>query len=225
MSDKFSVIIRCRDEERWIGHTMQSVLDFIPNNEIIIVDNSSVDKSIEIAKSFKRDPDLDANNEHYTDVKIVNIDAYTPGASLNLGVSAASHDNIMIISSHCVIKRLNVDEILTALESHEGIFGKQNPIYQGKRIGKRYLWGHFTDAPVKNMYSDMEARFFFHNAASIFKRDSLGRFPFNENITGKEDRYWAGNVIKSGGSTLYDPINFEVDHHYTPRGNTWKGVG
>ena len=42
------------------GLVMQSnlFLDFIPNNEIIIVDNNSTDKSLEIANSFNKDPDL-----------------------------------------------------------------------------------------------------------------------------------------------------------------------
>ncbi len=83
MEDEFSVIIRCKNEERWIGHTIQSVLDFIPHNEIVIVDNNSEDESIEIAKSFRRDPDLSGNNEHYTDVKIVKLLSYSPGIALN----------------------------------------------------------------------------------------------------------------------------------------------
>ena len=45
------------------------------------------------------------------------------------------------------------------------------------------------------------------------------------NIIGKEDRYWANHVIQKNEKTLYDPISFEVDHHYTANGNTWKGVG
>ena len=35
MSDKISVIIRSRNEDRWIGHAIQSVLDFIYKPEII----------------------------------------------------------------------------------------------------------------------------------------------------------------------------------------------
>ena len=30
--------------------------------------------------------------------------------------------------------------------------------------------------------------------------------------------------FKKKKSFLYDP-NLEVDHHYTPTGNTWKGLG
>ncbi len=225
MNDKFSVIIRCKNEERWIGHTIQSVIDFIPVNEIIIVDNSSEDDSLDIVKSFRKDPDLNGNSEYYTDINIVNISSYTPGYALNLGIQSAKYENIVIISSHCVIKKFDISEIVLNLAKYIGIFGNQIPLYRGKRINKRYLWKHFTDSPVENMYSDMEERHFFHNGASVFTKESLLKYAFNENIVGKEDRYWANHVIKLGENTLYDPINLEVDHHYTSNGNTWKGVG
>ena len=70
MSKKISVVIRCKDEERWIGHAIQSVIDFIPENEIIVVDNGSKDKSLEIVQQFKANPSLVKNNQKYTNVKI-----------------------------------------------------------------------------------------------------------------------------------------------------------
>ncbi len=225
MEDEFSVIIRCKNEERWIGHTIQSVLDFIPHNEIVIVDNNSEDNSIEIANSFRRDPDLSGNNEHYTDVTIVKLSSYTPGIALNLGVKNCRYENILVISSHCVLKKFNIEELIPKLDKYAGIFANQNPLYRGKRINKRYLWKNFSDTETVDMYSDMEDRHFFHNAGAIFKREMLIKYPFNENLVGKEDRYWANNIVKNKEHTLYDPINFEIDHYYTSNGNTWKGVG
>ena len=225
MSNNFSVVIRCKNEERWIGHAIQSVIDHIPNNEIIIVDNNSKDRSLEIAKSFRKDRDLKGNSEQYTDINILNIDEYTPGAALNLGVKNSSYENIIILSAHCIIKKFNPKKNIKDLDSYAGIFGNQIPYYEGKRINKRYLWKHFTEDSVENMYSEMEDRHFFHNAASSFKKNILLEHPFNEKLTGKEDRYWANAIIERGLKTLYDPDSFITDHHYTSNGNTWKGVG
>jgi len=224
MDTKFSIIIRSKNEERWIGHAIQSVIDMIPNNEIIIVDNNSSDKSLSIAASFKKDPDYNDKDSNYTDIKILTIDEYTPGKALNYGVQNASNDLICILSSHCVIKKINLSEIEESLSRFSGIFGNQIPIYEGKKIQKRYLWSHFTDKQVENMFSDMEKRYFFHNAISFFKKETLIGNPFNEVLVGKEDRYWARDIIESGGKTLYLPST-EVDHHYTSNGNTWKGIG
>ena len=77
----------------------------------------------------------------------------------------------------------------------------------------------FKDSKVVDMFSDMENRHFFHNAISFFKKETLIDRPFNEALVGKEDRYWARDIIDSGGKTLYLP-SVEVDHHYTANGNT-----
>ena len=59
--DKFSVIIRCKNEERWIGHTIQSCIDLIKEPEIIIIDNNSTDNSMEIARNFAHDPLIESD--------------------------------------------------------------------------------------------------------------------------------------------------------------------
>ena len=35
LNNKISIIIRTKNEERWIGHSIQSVIDFFSNPEII----------------------------------------------------------------------------------------------------------------------------------------------------------------------------------------------
>ena len=52
--DNISVVIRCKNEEHWIGHSIQSVLDSFDEPEIIIVDNNSTDNSMSIVKMFKK---------------------------------------------------------------------------------------------------------------------------------------------------------------------------
>ena len=225
MSKKVSVIIRCKDEERWIGHSIQSVLDFIPENEIIIIDNNSKDRSMEIVGQFQSNPSLEENKKKYADIKLVSVDQYSPGLALNKGVAVASSDYVMFLSSHCVINKMDTEKTIRKLKEHAAIFGKQNPIYRGQRITKRYLWSHFSDKEAVNMFSEMEERYFFHNALSICRTDFLLQNPFDEKLVGKEDRYWANHIIENNiGSILYDP-SIICDHHYTEAGNTWKGVG
>ena len=52
MQTKISVIIRNRNEERWIGHAIQSILDRLYKPEIIIIDNKSTDKTLDIVKKY-----------------------------------------------------------------------------------------------------------------------------------------------------------------------------
>ena len=69
--NKVSVISRTRNEERWIGHSIQSVIDCLDKPEIIIIDNNSTDKTIDIVKYFMQAPDLELSEKSgHTTIKI-----------------------------------------------------------------------------------------------------------------------------------------------------------
>ena len=223
--DKISVVIRTRNEERWIGHVIQSVIDHLDKPEIIIVDNNSTDQTLDIVKYFVQAPDLENEMKNkYTKIKIKSVKNYSPGKALNVGVKHASNKYILIISAHCVLNKINVKKLIDQLKKFACVFGSQIPVYNGKKITKRYLWSNFTNVKVENMFSKLENRYFLHNALAFYNKTILKKYPFNENLTGKEDRYWAKKIIKNKKKILYDP-SLEVFHHYTKNGNTWKGIG
>ena len=98
-----SVIIRNRNEERYIGYAIQSVVDFCGDDvEIIIVDNDSTDDSLRIVNTFD-----------FLDITRVNIDKneYSPGRSLNIGVKESSNDYLMILSAHCEITKFDFSKV------------------------------------------------------------------------------------------------------------------
>ncbi len=223
--DNFSVIIRAKNEEAWIGHCIQSVIDYFNNPEIIIIDNGSTDETIQIANNFKKNKKISNKKKlkektNYTEIKLLRINEYSPGKSLNYGVKNCTHKKILIISAHCIIKKLNLNSISENLKNYCSIFANQIPIWKGKRIIKKYIWSHFIDKKQVNMFSELENRYFFHNAAAIYNKSILKKFPFDENLSSKEDRYWANEIVKKNKKYLYDP-NFVVEHHYTPGGSTW----
>ena len=161
-SENLSVIIRNKNEERWIGHAIQSVIDLVDRPEIIVIDNNSTDNSLNIVKNFMQDPLLNKkNSRNYTKVKIINIKDYTPGKSINLGVKNSKKDYILIMSAHCVLKKINIDSLKKKIKKYCGIFGNQNPIWNGKKITKRYIWSHFIEKEKENMFSNLENRYFF----------------------------------------------------------------
>ena len=219
----FTVVIRVKNEERWIGYAIQSVLDHLIKPEIVIVDNNSNDKTIDIVKFFAENPNLNNEANNYSKIKIVNIADYSPGRALNLGVKNASKKYIMILSAHCILKKFNEVNIIKDLEKNSCVFGNQIPVWNGKKISKRYLWSHFSNKKTKNMYSELEKRYFLHNALAVYKKDTLKKFPFDENLTSKEDRYWANKIIKKKMNFIYDP-ELIAEHQYTIHGNTWKGI-
>ena len=212
---KLSAIIRCKNEEEWIGHAIQSFIDFFPDSEIIIINNNSTDMSIDIVRLFDR-----------YDITIVNVDDYTPGKAINTGVALAKYEFILIQSAHTVIKKINVEQIKDSLKKYPAVFGNQIPVYRGKKITKRYIWSHFkNNCQEENMFSKIEDRFFLHNAFCFYQKNELLKNKFDETLHGKEDRYWAINAVKRGSKFLYDSVNLESYHYYTTNGATWKGLG
>jgi rhamnosyltransferase len=215
--DKFSVLIRNKNEERYIGYAIQSLIDYIGEEfELIIIDNESTDDSLKIVKTFD-----------FLDIKQINISKndYTPGGSLNRGVRNSTNPYILILSAHCEIKCFDGISVQQKLDDDiVGIWGKQIPIWDGKKISRRYMWSNFRNQSKINYYCDLEDRYFFHNAFSIFKTEYLMENPFDERLSGKEDRYWANDEIEKGKKILYDST-ISVHHHYTENGATWKGVG
>lgn len=212
--NNISVIIRCRNEERWIGHSIQSTADFFNLPEIIIVDDNSTDSSRRVISTFD-----------YLDVKMLNVNVdYTPGKALNMGIKEASHDIVLILSAHCVLTSVDFNKIQKLLASHVAIWGKQIPIWNGKKVSRRYVWSNFKEEDQVNYHALEEERPFLHNALCFYKKNFLLENPFNERLSGKEDRYWAQDRIKEGRSVYYDSTLI-ANHHYTENGATWKGVG
>ena len=221
--DNISVIIRCRNEEQWVGHSIQSVIETFKKPEIIVINNNSTDESMGIVKMFKKDESL-KDNGNYTDIKIYNIDGYSPGKSLNYGVTKCSNDYVLILSAHSQIVKCNFDKIKMCLDNYCVVGGKQIPIYKGKKITPRYVWSNFIDKDDVNLYSEGEKRYFLHNAFSFYKKETLIKYPFDEDLSGKEDRYWVNDRIKEGMESYYDSAT-TCHHYYTDNGATWKGIG
>jgi rhamnosyltransferase len=224
INNKVSVLIRVKNEENWIGHCIQSVLELLDKPEIIIVDNNSTDDSLKISSMFVEDQNLDKKNKNYTNLKFVKINNYTPGKAINLGVKNCSNPHVLIISAHCVLKKIDLDMLRKYLAKNIAVFGNQIPKFMGKKIKKRYIWSHFINDEVVNMYSKLENRFFFHNALSFFKKKTLLQYPFDEQLFGKEDRYWANNLIRNHSKKIIYSPSFEAEHHFTINGNTWKNL-
>ena len=156
MSKKLvSIIIRTKNEERWIANCINKILTQKKvKYEIIIVDNNSTDKTIEIAKKF--------------DVQILKISKYIPGKSLNIGINKAKGSIIACLSAHCIpcndywLYNLTKDIHRKKLA---GIYGRQVPLPYSSDNDKRDLLNTFgLDRKIQRKDS-----FFIMHAAHLKK--------------------------------------------------------
>ena len=204
-----SIIIRTKNEERWIRHCLAMVYkqDF-HDFEIILVDNQSTDHTVEVAL---RNPLI----------TVVKIDKYFPGHALNEGIRASKGRFIVCLSAHCIPKstnwlstlRRNFDED----KELSGVYGRQLPVSFTDAIDKRdmlIVFGLDRRVQIKD--------FFFHNANSMLRRDIWEEFPFDEQVTNIEDRVWGKAVIEASYRIVYDPDAAVYHHHGLHHGNTSK---
>jgi len=201
MKKKASIIIRTKNEERWIVRCLDAISkQTYDNYEVIIVDNCSEDKTLERAKKYKKVK------------KIVSIKKYLPGKSLNVGIRSSSGEYIVCISSHCIpVDKFWLANLVNAIEednNYAGVYGRQEPMSFSSPSDKRDLMIVFgLDRKIQLKDS------FFHNANSIIKRSVWNKFPFSEKTTNIEDRLWAQKILKKGYKILYEPKASVFHYH------------
>ena len=196
-----SIIIRTRNEERWIDHCLSAIAtQSINDYEIILVDNNSQDISVKIAKK-------------YTD-NIINVTDFYPGKAINDGIRASSGKYIVVISGHCIPKNnLWLEKLIEPLVNDEtqllaGVYGRQEPLSSSSALDKRDLTVVFgLDERTQKKDS------FFHNANSAIPRKIWEKFPFDEKTTNIEDRLWGAEVIKNGYHIHYTPDSSVYHYH------------
>jgi glycosyltransferase involved in cell wall biosynthesis len=217
-----SFVVRSRDEQQHIGFAIQSIMDhFGAKTHIVVVDNESNDETLRNVSVFP---------PRFYNIEIITIarNEYSPGRALNMGIARTKTPIVGILSAHCQITKIDVTKLKTYFTDPMcfGVIGKQIPVYKGKKITPRYIWQNFCHAtPVQNVIEHTEEkRHFFHNAFSFVNRNIWEGQPFDEDLYGKEDRFWADKLITQGKHFYLDP-NFMCHHFWTPNGATWINIG
>lgn len=185
-----SIIIRTKNEERWITPCLRGVFNQTYRNiEVIVVDNGSTDRTLMRAQKFP--------------VKVVHIEDFLPGKAINDGIRASSGEILVCLSGHCIpVNEVWLENLVRDLADPlvAGVYGRQEPLSYTSDFDKRDLITVFgLDKKIQVKDS------FFHNANSSFRREVWERYPFDEQVTNIEDRVWGQQVISAGMKIVYEP--------------------
>lgn len=201
-----SIIVRTKNEERWIGHCLSMIFQQDhPSFEVVLVDNASTDHTVQVAN-------------RYPIARTVTIENFRPGLALNEGIRASSGRYIVCLSAHCIPKGTDwlscLQRNFDGDEKVAGVYGRQLPLSFTDAVDKRDLlivFGQDRRRQVKD--------YFFHNANSMLRRDVWETFPFDEQVSNIEDRVWGKAVTASGYHLVYDPDAAVYHHHGLHQGN------
>ena len=200
LSPIVSIIIRTKNEERWITPCFEALKSQTYRNfEIIIVDNQSTDRTLEKIRQFKVD-------------KIVKITDYLPGKALNYGIEESVGKYIVCLSAHCIpVNKTWLEILVCALEEDPewaGVYGRQESMSFSSNADKRDLMIVFgLDRKIQVKDS------FFHNANSIIRKKCWDEVPFDDQITNIEDRIWGQEMLNRGYKLLYEPEASVYHYH------------
>ena len=195
---KISIIIRTRNEEKYISQCLKKISQqTLKDFEIIIVDNNSSDLTVKKARLFTK--------------KIIKIKKFLPGKAINEGIRSSRGKIIVITSAHCIPVNNNwLKNLIKDLSNKKvaGVYGRQEPMRYTSDFDKRDLLTIFG-LDKKIQIKDT----FFHNANSAFRKEIWKRFPFDEKTTNIEDRIWGEKVISKGFKIIYEPTASVYHYH------------
>ena len=198
--NKCSIIIRTKNEERWISNCLEKIFSqSYKYFEVIIVDNQSTDKTVIKSKQFPIK-------------KIIKVDDYFPGHTLNEGIRNSCGDYVVCLSAHCIpVNEQWLEILINSLEenkSYAGVYGRQQPMSFSSPSDKRDLLNAFgLERKIQKNDS------FFHNANSIIRRTCWHECNFDEKLTNIEDRFWAQAMLNKGYQILYEPTASVYHYH------------
>lgn len=189
----YSVVIRCKNEDQWLPDCLRSLQSqTIPPSQIILVDNSSTDNSVKIAKNY--------------DCQVVSYPQnlqFNYSKALNIGICRARFPKVLLLSAHCILHTHECIQRFAeafSLYSPAGVFGRQLPTQRSSAADTRDLLTVFgREAIVYRKYP------FFHNAFSMISKSAWRHVPFDESINGIEDRVWSQKMCDNRQTIVYVP--------------------
>lgn len=176
---KISILIRAKNEERFIGQALESISrqEIEYPYEVIVLDSGSTDRTLAIVRKFK--------------VRLfeLNPGAFTFGYALNYGKDLAKGEFIVNLSAHCIpvdSKWLaNLVAPLMKDPSISATHGRQIPLKGINPFEEQILIREFTPDEEGNI------SIIFSNSNSAIRKQVWEKYPFDEMASHAEDFIWA----------------------------------
>ncbi|HEX8967297.1 MAG TPA: glycosyltransferase [Chloroflexota bacterium] len=206
LNPSVSVVIRARDEARFIGQTLEAIFQpgALQPLQVVVVDSGSTDGTQAIVSGFP------------TTLLQIRAEDFTYGYALNLGVAAVDSDIVATLSAHSLPVDANWLRRLIepfARPRVAGVYGRQRPRPNAtllELIGMR-LTGVLSDTPRV-----LDRRPLFSNANGAFRRSLWLEHPFDEKVGGAEDIAWVRTMQERGFLIAYEPTAVVYHSHGEP---------
>jgi len=202
-----SIVIRAFNEEGYIGHLINGIHQQSEKDiQIVLVDSGSNDRTVDIAA------DLGA--------EIVNIQPndFTFGRSLNLGISKANAELVVIASAHVYPVYPDwIQKMLGPFSNPEIalVYGRQRGA-QTSKFSEQQIFNHWYGETSHTSQNHP----FCNNANAAIRKSLWQQHPYDENLPGLEDLEWAKWALEKKYKIVYlaDAEIIHVHHE------SWHGI-
>ena len=201
-----SVVIRAKNEARFIGDTLAAIFDpaALQPQQVVVVDSGSTDGTLDIVREFR-----------VTQIEI-KPEQFTYGYALNLGVERVESEIVATLSAHSL--PADPDWLRHLIEPFAqprvaGVYGRQKPRANAtplELIGMR-LTGLLSETPRL-----LDTQPLFSNANGAFRRSLWLEHPFDEQVGGAEDIAWVRTMQERGYVIAYQPTAVVYHSHGEP---------
>lgn len=205
-----SIIIPCKNEEKYIEKCLDSVMSQSFDKErleILVIDGMSSDRTRDFVKKYPAKVELLDNPK-----KIF-------ASAVNIGVRAAKGDIIIILGSHAIYPKNYVEKCVKYLEDYnaDNIGGEVEPIpYKNTILSKAIalsLKGFLGRGKRKRKEAaQVDTVFGGCYKKEVFKKIGM----FNENLAGSSDIEFNLRLIRTGGKIISAP---DIVAYYYPKDN------
>lgn len=191
----FSIIIPVYNDEKELGKTLRALSnqDFTGSYEVIVVDNGSVDGTVNLARSFNE-------VSIYKEVNFLN----SPYSSRNRGIERAKGDIFVFLDSTCTPQEDWLSKTFLSFQKHNCELIGSNVKFRFRQQKPSY--GEIIDATINIRMKDSIARGVAKTASLFVKREviqAIGMFP--EGVRSGGDVLWTGKATASGYVLIYEP--------------------
>ena len=193
-----SIIIRAYNEAAHIRRLLQGITEqTIKNVQVILVDSGSSDGTVAAAQEFA--------------VEVVHIapEEFTFGRSLNLGITHAKADLVVMASAHVYPVYPDwLEQLLAPFKDEEvGLsYGKQRGS-KNSHFSEQQLFKHW----YPEVSSPRQEHPFCNNANAAIRLKLWQEHPYDETLPGLEDLEW-GKWVQSNGHEIAYMADAEVIH-------------
>lgn len=174
----FSIVVPAYNKEKYIRRTINSVLNqSYLKFELVIVDDGSTDRTLDIAKTF--------NDER---IKIISEENGGPSFARNTGVKACRYDWVMFLDADDEMMHESLMKFASMINSYPDykVFSA-NFFYEN--AGKRRLFSHgLKNGIVKNPFKGyMLGYMFSRTGTTVYRKEILDKIKFCPSLFRYED--------------------------------------